>query len=68
MKLQENLEELRRNNIRAKALVNLYEKLIEEKARTEKEKQLKEAKAEYIRKEILKATTASDKILRKMPE
>ena len=63
---EELFEELKKNNIRIRALIDLYEKTTNESSDNQEETHIRERKAEYIRMEILKATAFNDKLLKEI--
>ncbi|MDP2750094.1 MAG: hypothetical protein Q8O89_04650 [Nanoarchaeota archaeon] len=66
MKNQEDLEELERNALRIRTLIEIYDKTLVDDVKNEEELHIQKLKAEYLKKEILKATSMNDKILRKI--
>lgn len=66
METRELTGELENNNVRIKALIDLYERVLWEEITTEQNLRVKKTKAEYLRKEILKAATLNDKLIKKL--
>lgn len=66
METHELVGELENNNIRVKALIDLYERVLEEEITTEQDLRVKKTKAEYLRRELLKAAILNDKLMKKL--
>lgn len=66
METRELIGELENNNVRVKALIELYERVLEEEITTEQDLRVKKTKAEYLRREILKAAALNDKLMKKI--